>query len=375
MFRFEKGDSSAAYADLTTHFHQKSGFSGFGYQLALEVTVHMSYRIIMQLTRRPRRLRKNPAIRAMTQETWLKKEDLIQPLFVVEGTTAPQEVPSMPGVYRYDIATLVKRASEIYQLGIPAIALFPCIEPGLKDASGTEASNPNTIVVRAIRAVKAEVPELSIVVDVALDPYTTHGHDGILSADGMAILNDETVDVLCTMSGLLAEAGADWVAPSDMMDGRIGAIRETLDDAGFTETAILAYSAKYASAYYGPFRDAVGSSASAGTHHLDKKTYQMNPANRREAIMEVALDIEEGADAVMVKPAGPYLDIIREVRDSTTLPVAAYQVSGEYAQIQAAALRGWLDLEKSRNESLLAIKRAGADMILSYFSEAIAPTL
>ena len=329
----------------------------------------------MHLTRRPRRLRKNPAIRAMTQETWLKREDLIQPLFVVDGTTAPQEVPSMPGVYRYDIATLVKRAEKICKLGIPAIALFPCIEPGLKDACGKEALNPDTLVARAIRAIKAEVPELSIIADVALDPYTTHGHDGILSEDGKTVLNDDTVEVLCEMSLILAGAGVDWVAPSDMMDGRIGAIRETLDDAGYTDTAILAYSAKYASAYYGPFRDAVGSSSSAGTHHLDKKTYQMNPANRREAIMEAALDIEEGADAVMVKPAGPYLDIIREVRDSTTLPVAAYQVSGEYAQIHAAALQGWLDLEKCRDESLLAIKRAGADMILTYFSEAIAPTL
>ena len=371
----KKEDSSAAHAFLTTYFHEKCRISGVGYQLALEVFARMSYRIIMQLSRRPRRLRKSPAIRAMTQETWLKKEDLIQPLFVVDGTSAPQAVSSMPGVFRYDIATLVRRAEEIHRLGIPAIALFPCIEPELKDINGNEALNPDTLIARAIRAIKAEIPELSIIADVALDPYTTHGHDGILSADGTAILNDETVDVLCGMSGILAEAGVDWVAPSDMMDGRIGAIRESLDYNGFTDTAILAYSAKYASAFYGPFRDAVGSSASAGTHHLDKKTYQMNPANRREAIMEVALDIEEGADAVMVKPAGPYLDIIREVRDSTTLPVAAYQVSGEYAQIHAAALQGWLDLEKCRDESLLAIKRAGADMILSYFSESIAPTL
>lgn len=281
----------------------------------------------------------------------------------------------MPGIYRQNIQDLVQHATRIHQLGIPAIALFPCIDKNLKTDTGTEALNPDNLLIRAIKAIKDTTPELSIIADVALDPYTTHGHDGLLSDDGLSIDNDSTVNILQQMACVLAEAGVDWVAPSDMMDGRVGSIREGLDERGLKDTSILAYSAKYASAYYGPFRDAVGSSASAGTHHLDKRTYQMNPANRREAILETALDIDEGADAVMVKPAGPYLDIIREVKDSTALPVAAYQVSGEYAQLHAAALHGWLDLEKCRYESLLAIKRAGADMILSYFSEAIAPEL
>lgn len=329
----------------------------------------------MHLYRRPRRLRQSSAIRAMSRETWLRKEDLIQPLFVVEGNNAPFAVDSMPGVYRFSIEDLVRTAVNVYKLGIPAVALFPSIEPSLKDASGSEATNANNLILRAIRAIKSEVPELSIIADVALDPYTTHGHDGLLSDDGKRVLNDATVERLVDMAVLLAQAGVDWVAPSDMMDGRVGAIREALEDAELHETCILAYAAKFASAYYGPFRDAVGSSQAAGTHHLDKSTYQISPANRREALMEVALDIEEGADAVMVKPAGPYLDIIRDVREGFTLPVAAYQVSGEYAQIHAAAKMGWLDLEKCRYESLLAIKRAGADMILSYFSQSIAPSL
>jgi len=329
----------------------------------------------MHLSRRPRRLRKSAAIRDMIRETWLTKSDLIQPLFVIDGHASAQAVASMPGVHRYNIEDLVRKAVKIRELGIPAIALFPNIEAHLKDEFGTEATNPKTLVIRAIKAIKAEVPELSIVADVALDPYTSHGHDGLLSADKSRILNDETVEVLVDMSLLLAEAGVDWVAPSDMMDGRIGAIREALETHGFQDTCIMAYSAKFASAYYGPFRDAVGSSNAAGTTLLDKSTYQMSPTNRREALTEVSLDIEEGADAVMVKPAGPYLDIIRDVRESTTLPVAAYQVSGEYAQIHAAAQLGWLNLEKCRYESLLSIKRAGADMILSYFSEAIASTL
>lgn len=329
----------------------------------------------MFLSRRPRRLRKSESVRAMTRETWLKKEDLIQPLFVIDGNGGSQAVNSMPGVHRYNISDLVRTAVQIHKLGIPAVALFPSIDPELKNNIGTEATNPETLVVRAIKAIKAEVPELSIIADIALDPYTTHGHDGLLNENGTEILNDETVEVLVEMALLLASAGVDWVAPSDMMDGRIGAIREALETHGYQNTCIMAYSAKFASAYYGPFRDAVGSSSAAGTHHLDKKTYQMDPANRREAMTEVALDIEEGADAVMVKPAGPYLDIIRDIREGTTLPVAAYQVSGEYAQIHAAAQNGWLDLEKCRYESLLSIKRAGADMILSYFSQDIAPTL
>jgi porphobilinogen synthase len=329
----------------------------------------------MHLFHRPRRLRKSATIRNQTQETWLRTADLIQPLFVVDGQGAPEPIASMPGIQRWSMKDVVSAAGRVYELGIPAIALFPSIDPGLKNDSGTEASNPDTLVLRAIRAIKRDLPELAIIADVALDPYTTHGHDGLLNESGTEVLNDPTVERLAEMALLLADAGADWVAPSDMMDGRIGAIREALEDHGFVNTCILSYAAKYASAYYGPFRDAVGSSKAAGTHHLDKRGYQMNPANVREALTEVALDIEEGADAVMVKPAGPYLDIIRAVRESCTLPVAAYQVSGEYAQIHAAAQMGWLDLEKCRYESLLAIKRAGADMILSYFSEAIAPGL
>ena len=240
----------------------------------------------------------------------------------------------------------------------------------LKSDDGREALNPNTLVLCAIRAVKAAVPELTVITDLALDPYTEHGHDGLWDAAAQDLANDATVEVLTEMAVLAAEAGVDMVAPSDMMDGRVGAIRSALDDNDFEKTAIMAYSAKFASALYGPFRDAVGSASSAGSHNLNKRSYQLNPANRREALVEIALDEEEGADVLMVKPAGPYLDIIREVREETELPLAAYQVSGEYAQIMAAAEKGWLDLECCRNESLLAIRRAGADMILTYFAKA-----
>jgi len=253
--------------------------------------------------------------------------------------------------------------------------LFPCLDASLKDATGTGALDPEGLVLRAVRAVKKSVPEIVVMTDVALDPYTTHGHDGILTADGGDVANDATVAVLCQMAVLQAGAGVDFVAPSDMMDGRVGAIRTALDAAGFINTGILAYAAKFASAYYGPFRDAVGSAKAAGTKGIDKRTYQLTPGNRREALTEVQLDEAEGADIVMVKPAGPYLDIIRDVREATRLPVAAYQVSGEYAQIHAAAQAGWLDLEKCRDESLLAIKRAGADMILTYFARALAEAL
>jgi porphobilinogen synthase len=248
------------------------------------------------------------------------------------------------------------------------VALFPSLDGSKKSDDGREATNPDTLVLRAIRAVKEAVPEIAVITDLALDPYTTDGHDGLWDAGAQDLANDATVEVLTEMAVLAAESGVDMVAPSDMMDGRVGAIREVLDGNGYEKTAIMAYSAKFASAFYGPFRDAVGSAASAGTHALDKRTYQLNPANRREALTEIALDEEEGADILMVKPAGPYLDIIREVREETDLPLAAYQVSGEYAQIMAAAERGWLDLERCRDESLLAIRRAGADMILSYFA-------
>jgi porphobilinogen synthase len=260
-------------------------------------------------------------------------------------------------------------------LGVPAVALFPKLDSSLKNAGGTEALNRETLILRAVRAVKAAVPELSVMTDVALDPYTSHGHDGVLTEAGDDVDNDRTVAILREMAVLQAEAGVDFVAPSDMMDGRVGAIRKALDAAGYTDTGILAYSAKFNSAYYGPFRDAVGSAIAAGTRLLSKATYQMNPANRREAISEVLLDIDEGADIVMVKPAGLYLDIIREVRNATRLPLAAYQISGEYAQIHAAAQLGWLDLVRCRDESLLAIKRAGADMILTYFAKDVAKAL
>jgi porphobilinogen synthase len=326
----------------------------------------------LDLVRRPRRLRRTPALRAITQEVFLRVEDLIAPLFVIDGDGPPEEIASMPGARRLTVGLLVEECRELASLGVPAVALFPSLAPSLKNEEGTEALNPETLVLRAVRAVKAAVPGLTVITDVALDPYTSHGHDGVLTADRTDVDNDRTVAILVEMAVLQAQAGVDLVAPSDMMDGRVAAIRRGLDAAGFERVGILAYSAKFASAYYGPFREAVGSAQAAGTTLLDKKTYQLNPANRREAIAEARLDEAEGADIVMVKPAGPYLDIIRDVRESTGLPVAAYQVSGEYAQIHAAARLGWLDLVKARDESLLAIKRAGADMILTYFAKDVA---
>lgn len=326
----------------------------------------------LDLARRPRRLRRSAAVRALVEETRITVDDLIAPLFVIDGDGEKEPVGSMPGVYRRSIAALVKECRQLWSLGIKAIVLFPSLDAKFKDALGTEAGNPDTLGLRAVRAIKEAVPELLVMTDVALDPYTSHGHDGLLSEDGRHVLNDETVERLCEMAVLQARAGADIVAPSDMMDGRVGAIRETLEGNGFENVSIMAYAAKFASAFYGPFREAVGSASAAGTTLLDKKGYQLNPANRREAIADALLDEEEGADFLMVKPGGPYLDIIRELRDATALPVAAYQVSGEYAQIHAASQMGWLDYEKSRDESLLALKRAGAEMILSYFSREIA---
>lgn len=329
----------------------------------------------LDILRRPRRLRRTGNLRRMVQETRLSVDQLIQPYFVIEGDGEPEPVESMPGVSRLPIPRLVERCERCVGMGIPAAALFPKIDPSLKDGTGSEATHEETLILRAVRAVKEAIPELVLIADIALDPYTEHGHDGVLKADGSDVDNDRTVEILCRMAALHAEAGIDLVAPSDMMDGRVGAIREALDGEGFAETGILAYSAKYASAYYGPFRDAVGSASAAGTPLLGKDTYQLNPANRIEAQVEVELDELEGADVLMVKPAGPYLDIIREVRDATRLPVAAYQVSGEYAQLHAAAERGWLDLERCRDESLMAIRRAGADLILTYFAESIAESL
>lgn len=337
--------------------------------------IPMSQDFQLDLIQRPRRLRRTPSRRALVEETVLRAADLIAPLFVVDGEPQPEEIASMPGVLRRSIPDLVRECRALHKLGIPAVALFPKLDAKLKDEDGSEALNSDTLVLRAVRAVKKAVPALSVITDVALDPYTSHGHDGVLTTAGDDVDNDRTVAILCRMAVMQAEAGVDFVAPSDMMDGRVGAIRKALDAAGHTGAGIIAYSAKYNSAYYGPFRDAVGSAKAAGTRLLSKATYQMNPANRREAVMEVSLDVQEGADVVMVKPAGPYLDIIREVRNATTKPVAAYQVSGEYAQIHAAARLGWLDLPRCRHESLLAIKRAGADMILTYFAKDIAAEL
>jgi len=329
----------------------------------------------LDLPIRPRRLRRTASLRTMVEETVLRPADFIAPLFVVEGRGRPDPIASMPGVNRLCIRDLVKECRAIHAAGVPAVALFPKLDPKLKDDTGTQALNPDTLVLRAVRAVKDAVPELTVITDVALDPYTSHGHDGVLNAAKDNVENDRTVGLLCQMALLQAEAGVDLVAPSDMMDGRVGAIRKALDGAGYTDTGILAYSAKYNSAYYGPFRDAVGSAQAAGTKLLSKATYQMNPANRREAIEEVLLDVAEGADMVMVKPAGMYLDIIREVRNAVHRPVVAYQISGEYAQIHAAAKLGWLDLARCRHESLLAIKRAGADLILTYFAKDMARVL
>lgn len=325
----------------------------------------------MNLPRRPRRLRRNAATRALLQETRVTADDLVYPLFVKAGD-GPEDVSSMPGVKRHSIVGLVDECRAAHAVGIKAVALFPVTAPDLKDERGSEALNPDCLVLRAVRMVKETVPDLIVITDVALDPYTSHGHDGVLNDGGTDVDNDATVEILAAMAVKQAEAGVDWVAPSDMMDGRVGAIRAALDEAGHMDVVILSYAVKFASAFYGPFRDAVGSQSAAGKSYLDKRTYQLNPANVRESLVEAALDEDEGADILMVKPAGAYLDIISEVAQNTDLPVAAYQVSGEYAQIHAAAQNGWLDYEKTRDESLLAIKRAGADLILTYFAREVA---
>ena len=318
---------------------------------------------------RPRRLRRSPGLRRMVQENHLSVNDLIYPLFMMEGIGQRTAIDSMPGCDRFTLDLLLEEIAEIQALGIPAIALFPKVPEDLKDNAGTESYNPEGLVPRAVRAIKKAYPDLIVITDVALDPYSTEGHDGIVR-DGV-VLNDETVEVLTKQALCQAEAGTDLVAPSDMMDGRVGAIRQALDEAGYTHVGILAYSAKYASAYYGPFRDALASAPKFG----DKKTYQMNPANAREAIREIELDIAEGADMVMVKPALAYLDIIRQVREHTQLPVVAYNVSGEYAMIKAAAMNGWIDEQAVVLETLLSMKRAGADLILTYFAKSVAQHL
>jgi porphobilinogen synthase len=336
----------------------------------------MTEKFKLELPLRPRRLRRNANIRALVEETVLRPSDLIAPLFVIDGKGTPEPVGSMPGVSRLNIADLVKECRALAKLGVPAVALFPKLDARYKDDAGSAALHEDALILRAVRAVKKALPDMVVMTDIALDPYTTHGHDGLLTPDGRDVANDATVEVLVKMAVLHARAGVDFVAPSDMMDGRIAAIRAALDAADLTQTAIMAYSSKFASAYYGPFRDAVGTlkiGKVAGPS--DKRTYQLNPANRREAVAEALLDEAEGADILMVKPAGPYLDVIRDVREATRKPLAAYQVSGEYAQLHAAAKLGWLDLAKTRHESLLAIKRAGADMILTYFAKDMAAEL
>ena len=314
---------------------------------------------------RMRRTRRSAALRALVAESTLGPADLIYPVFVLDGKGQTEPVPSMPGVERKSADILLDEAREAVSLGIPAMALFPVIDAAGKSLDGAECANPDGLVQRTVRALKKDVPELAVITDVALDPYTTHGQDGIIDDDGY-VLNDETVAMLVRQAASHAEAGADIVAPSDMMDGRVGAIRTTLEAGGHHNTLILAYAAKYASCFYGPFRDAVGSAANLGSS--DKRNYQMDPANTDEALREVNLDLAEGADLVMVKPALPYLDVIRRVRDEFQVPTFAYQVSGEYAMIKAAGQNGWLDEKSAALEALLAIKRAGASAILSYFA-------
>ena len=314
---------------------------------------------------RPRRLRRDAFSRAMVREHHLRPEDLILPVFVLDGQQRREPVASMPGVERLSLDLLYPVAEECVRLGIPVMALFPVIDASLKTPDGREATNPDGLVPRVVQGLKARFPELGVLTDVALDPFTSHGQDGLLDDSGY-ILNDDTVAVLKAQALVQAQAGVDIVAPSDMMDGRIGAIRQALEGAGHIHTRIMAYSAKYASAFYGPFRDAVGSAANLGK--ADKKTYQMDPANSDEALREVALDIAEGADMVMVKPGMPYLDIVRRVKDEFRVPTFAYQVSGEYAMLKAAAANGWLQHDAVMMESLLAFKRAGADGVLSYFA-------
>jgi porphobilinogen synthase len=317
-------------------------------------------------------MRRDPFSRRLMRETRLTTDDLIQPVFVIEGSNKAEAVDSMPGIERLTVDRLLPYTERAMTLGLPALALFPVVPAERKSADGSEAYNPEGLVQRAIRAVKSAFPELGVIADVALDPFTTHGHDGLVDESGY-VMNDETVEVLVRQALSLAEAGTDVVAPSDMMDGRIGAIRDALEGAGSIHTRILAYSAKYASGFYGPFRDAVGSAATLGAGK--KYSYQMDPANTDEALREVALDLQEGADMVMIKPGMPYLDIVRRVKERFQVPTFVYQVSGEYSMLMAAARNGWLDERTVVLEALLSIKRAGADGILSYFSTRVAEWL
>ncbi len=324
---------------------------------------------VPDLISRPRRNRKSEAVRSLVREAHLRPDNLIWPLFVIDGSGQKDPIDSMPDCFRYSPDVLVAEAKEAFARGVPAVALFPALPDSLKDKLGSESTNPDGLLQRTVRELKDALPELVVITDVALDPYSSDGHDGILQ-DGQ-ILNDETLEVLAAMAVSQAESGADMVAPSDMMDGRVGCIRAALDANGFSNVSILSYSAKYASAFYGPFRDALDSQPRSG----DKKTYQMDPANCEEAVREVFLDEEEGADIVMVKPALAYLDVIARVKAETMLPVAAYNVSGEYAMLKAAARMGWLDEDAAVMETLVAIRRAGADMILTYFARDVADRL
>lgn len=323
----------------------------------------------MLLPQRPRRNRKSPAVRALVRETALSPDHLIYPLFLHAGE-ADEPIGSMPGCRRWSLAGLIEEARQAHRLGIPAVVLFPAIAPSLKTSGAEEAWNPEGLIPLAIRTLKDTLPSLAVITDVALDPYNADGHDGLVDPDGR-ILNDETVEVLCRQALCHAEAGADIVAPSDMMDGRVAAIRSALDQSSYQEVSILSYTAKYASGFYGPFRGALDSAPKSG----DKKTYQMDPANAREALREAFLDAEEGADILMVKPAGPYLDIIALLRKHLDLPIAAYQVSGEYLMLKSASAAGWIDEKTCVLESLTGIRRAGADMILTYFAREVAEWL
>jgi porphobilinogen synthase len=329
-----------------------------------------SPRTALDLVQRPRRNRKTDWSRRLVREASLSTDDLVWPIFLTDGEGRREPVPSLPGVERVSVDEAVRDAERALALHIPAIALFPNTPRDQRDPQGSEALNPDNLVCRALRAVKRACPGLGLIADVALDPYTSHGHDGLLE-DGR-ILNDETVALLCDQALVLADAGVDVVAPSDMMDGRIGAIREALDGMGHAEVQILSYAAKYASCFYGPFRDAIGTAA---TLIGDKRTYQMDPANGEEALREVALDLEQGADMVMVKPGLPYLDVIWRVKEAFGVPTLAYQVSGEYAMIAAAAGNGWLDHDRAMLESLTAFKRAGADAVFTYFAPKVAEML
>jgi porphobilinogen synthase len=321
---------------------------------------------------RLRRMRRDPFSRALMRENTVTPSDLIYPVFILDGENQRQQVASMPGVERVSVDLLLKVAEECVQLGIPVLALFPVVDPSLKTYDGVEATNPDGLVPRAVRELKRRFPQLGIMTDVALDPYTTHGQDGLPDENGY-IVNEQTIAMLTRQALTQAEAGVDVIGPSDMMDGRIGAIRQALEERNFIHTRIMAYSAKYASGYYGPFREALGSAANLGK--ADKNTYQMDPANSDEALREVAMDIAEGADMVMVKPGMPYLDVVRRVKDEFKVPTFAYQVSGEYAMLQAAFQNGWLDPDKVIMETMMAFKRAGADGVLTYFALDVARRL